>query len=161
MLTLIALPGGLCFNDDKCCCLLITFLNFQVASIFIRTFSMTNQRQKIFKLAKGYYKKAKNCYTVAVNRVEKGLQHAYYGRKVKKRNFRKLWIRNINASTTEIGVKYSQFMHGLVLSNVSVNRKMIADLARNEPLSMRSLISLSVLARQALSDKIRPKKVFF
>lgn len=78
------------------------------------------------------------------------MRHAYLARKVKKRNFRRQWIQNINASTTEFGIKYHQFMNGLVLSRCELNRKMLAELAKNEPLSMRSIIALSTHARKAL-----------
>jgi large subunit ribosomal protein L20 len=119
---------------------------------------MTNRKDKIFKIAKGYYKKAKNCYRTALNRVEKGLQHAYKGRKVKKRDWRSQWIKNINAATNDVGVKYSQFMYGLTLSKSALNRKVLAEIAKTEPLSMRTLIALSTNSRKALAQQIRPLK---
>jgi large subunit ribosomal protein L20 len=115
-------------------------------------------KAKYFKLAKGYYGRAKNVWKSTKPRVEKALQHSYRGRKEKKRTNRQLWITNINAACLQFGVKYSQFMHGLALSGCQLNRKMLAELAQNEPLSMRSVIALSTEARKALAEATIPKK---
>lgn len=86
--------------------------------------------------------------TIIIIIVEHGLQHAYKGRKQKKRDYRALWIQNIKASTQEFGIKYHQFMYGLALSGCQLNRKMLSELAQTEPLSMRSVVELSNQARR-------------
>jgi large subunit ribosomal protein L20 len=96
--------------------------------------------EKILKLAKGFRGRAKNTIRTARNRVEKGLQYAYRDRRAKKRDFRAEWIQQINAAAREHGVKYGEFMHGLKEENIDVNRKMLADLAQNEPFSFKALV---------------------
>jgi len=98
---------------------------------------------KIFKLAKGFRGRAKNCKSIARERVEKALEHSFVGRKLKKRQFRSLWITRINAGVTQYGLTYSRFMHGLVLANIKLDRKIIADLCVNEPYSFKTLVSRS------------------
>mgnify|MGYP000114120334 CR=1 FL=1 len=88
--------------------------------------------EKIFKLAKGFRGRAKNTIRAARNRVEKALQYQYRDRKAKKREFRELWIQQINAATREHGVRYGEFMHGLKQDNVVVDRKILAELAQGE-----------------------------
>ena len=90
------------------------------------------RHKKILKLAKGYRGRAKNCYRTAVGRVEKGLQYAYRDRKAKKRTFRGLWIQRINAAAREHGMTYSQFMHGLSLTGLMLDRKVLADIAARD-----------------------------
>ena len=102
--------------------------------------SRTMRAEKIFKLAKGFRGRAKNTIRAARNRVEKALQYSYRDRKAKKRDFRELWIQQINAATREHGVKYSEFMHGLKEENVAVDRKILAELARTEPYSFKALV---------------------
>ena len=99
------------------------------------------RRKKILKQAKGFYGKRKNVYTVAKNVLEKGLQYRYVGRKLKKREYRSLWIVRINAAVREQGLSYSQFIHKLNEKGVSLDRKVLADLAMNEPESFKSLIA--------------------
>ena len=99
------------------------------------------RRKKILKQAKGYYGKRKNVYTVAKNIVEKGLTYSYVGRKLKKREYRGLWIARINAAVREEGMKYSEFMHALTNKGIEVNRKVLADMAMNEPASFKSLVA--------------------
>ncbi len=89
------------------------------------------RRKKILKLAKGYFGRKKNVWTVAKNQVEKSLQYAYIGRKLKKRNFRKLWIQRINAGARLLGMNYSILIHKLKTANIQLNRKVLADLAMN------------------------------
>eukprot|EP01080_Neovahlkampfia_damariscottae_P011909 gene11909-5314_t len=113
--------------------------------------------EKYLEIAKGYTGKSKNRIKAAIGRVEKGLQHAYRHRKTKKRDNRSIWIQNINASTLQFGVKYSQFMYGLVLSGSQLNRKMLAELAKTEPLSMKSILELSNSARKALAASKKPR----
>lgn len=98
------------------------------------------RRKKILKLAKGYWGRRKNVYTVAKNAVEKGLVYAYTGRKQKKRNFRALWIQRINAAARQHGMSYSQFMGKLHANNVELNRKTLAELAMNNPEAFQAVI---------------------
>jgi large subunit ribosomal protein L20 len=98
------------------------------------------RRKRILKAAKGYYGKRKNVYTVAKNVMEKGLTYSYVGRKNKKREYRTLWIARINAAVREEGMTYSQFINKLNEKKIGLNRKVLADLAMNEPESFKSLI---------------------
>lgn len=91
--------------------------------------TIKQRHKKILKLAKGYRGRAKNCYTPALQRVEKALQYAYRDRRNRKRDLRRLWICRINAAAREHGLTYSQFMHGMVLAGIDVNRKILAELA--------------------------------
>ena len=99
-----------------------------------------NRRKKIMKMAKGYYGRRKNVWTVAKNAVEKGLQYAYTGRKLKKRNFRSLWIQRINAGARQHGMSYSVFMGKLKAADIELNRKVLADLAMNHPEAFKAVI---------------------
>lgn len=99
------------------------------------------RRKKILKQAKGFYGKRKNVYTVAKNVVEKGLGYKYVGRKLKKRDYRTLWIARINAAVREEGLSYSVFMHKLNEKGITLNRKVLADLAMNEPESFKQLVA--------------------
>lgn len=98
------------------------------------------RRKRMLKLAKGYWGKRKNVWTVAKNAVEKGLQYAYRDRKVKKRNFRALWIQRIGAATRMYGLSYSQFMGKLTASSLNLNRKTLADLAMNNPAAFQEVV---------------------
>src|ERR1051325_11088887 len=89
------------------------------------------RRKGILKQAKGFYGKRKNVYTVAKNIVEKGMTYSYVGRKLKKREYRTLWIARINAAVREEGLTYSEFIHALSVKGIGLDRKMLADLARN------------------------------
>jgi large subunit ribosomal protein L20 len=97
------------------------------------------KRARVFKLAKGYYGRSKNCFTIAVNRVQKGLLYAYRGRKLKKRLFRQLWITQTSAACRQHGLYYSEFIYGLQKENIKLNRKMLALLAITEPYSFWAL----------------------
>lgn len=99
------------------------------------------RRKKVLKLAKGNYGSRKNVWTVAKNTVEKGLQYAYRDRKTKKRNFRGLWIQRINAAARTHGMSYSQFMGKIHASNVDINRKVLADLAMNNPAAFEAILN--------------------
>jgi large subunit ribosomal protein L20 len=92
------------------------------------------------KLAKGYFGRRKNVWTVAKNAVEKALVYAYRDRRNKKRNFRALWITRINAGARMHGLSYSQFMGALKKNNVDLNRKVLADLAMNEPEAFKAIV---------------------
>jgi large subunit ribosomal protein L20 len=98
------------------------------------------RRKRIMKQAKGFYGKRKNVYTVAKNVLEKGLQYRYVGRKLKKREYRALWIARINAAVRPEGLTYSEFIHKLNQKGVTLDRKMLADLAMNEPETFKSLV---------------------
>lgn len=87
------------------------------------------RHKKILKLAKGYRGRSKNCYRIAIERVEKGLQYAYRDRRNKKRDFRKLWIVRINAAARLNELSYSQFINGLKLASIDLDRKVLADIA--------------------------------
>jgi large subunit ribosomal protein L20 len=87
------------------------------------------RHKKIIKLAKGYRGRAKNCFRVAIEKVEKGLQYAYRDRRNKKRDFRVLWIQRINAAVREQNLVYSQFIKGIKLVGIELNRKMLSELA--------------------------------
>ena len=99
------------------------------------------RRKRVLKRAKGYYGKRKNVYTVAKNVVEKGQTYAYVGRKLKKREYRALWIARINAAVREEGMTYSEFIHKLNQKGIGLDRKILADLAMNEPESFKKLIA--------------------
>jgi large subunit ribosomal protein L20 len=99
------------------------------------------RRKRILKQAKGFYGKRKNVYTVAKNVLEKGLGYKYVGRKLKKRSYRGLWIARINAAVREEGLSYSVFMHKLSEKGITLNRKVLADLAMNQPESFKSLVA--------------------
>lgn len=99
------------------------------------------RRKKILKQAKGYYGKRKNVYTVAKNLVEKGMTYSYVGRKLKKREYRQLWIARINAAVREEGLTYSQFINLLNKKGIGLDRKVLADLAMNNPESFKGLIA--------------------
>ncbi len=91
------------------------------------------RHKKILKMAKGYRGRAKNCFRIAIEKVEKALRYAYRDRRTKKRDFRALWIQRINAAVREHGLIYSRFINGLKIANIDIDRKILADLAVNEP----------------------------
>lgn len=99
------------------------------------------RRKRILKQAKGFYGKRKNVYTVAKNVLEKGLQYRYVGRKLKKREYRALWIARINAGVRAEGLTYSVFMDKLTKKGITLDRKMLADLAMNEPDTFKLLVA--------------------
>jgi len=98
------------------------------------------RRKKILKLAKGYYGSRSKVYTSAKNTVEKGLQYAYRDRKTKKREFRALWIQRINAGARQQGLSYSVLIGKLNAKNIGLNRKVLADLALNNPDAFKAVI---------------------
>ena len=99
------------------------------------------RRKKILKLAKGYRGTKSKLYRSAKESVERGLNFAYTGRKLKKRDFRSLWIVRIGAAARVNGLNYSQFMHGLKLAGIELDRKVLADLAANEPDAFKEVAS--------------------
>lgn len=98
------------------------------------------RHKKVVDKAAGYYGRRKNVFRVAVQAVEKAQQYAYRDRKVRKRDFRQLWITRINAATRAHGINYSRFMQGLKLANIEVNRKMLAELAVNDEAAFVQLV---------------------
>ena len=98
------------------------------------------RRKKIIKLAKGYFGRRKNVWTIAKNAVEKAMQYSYRDRKTKKRNFRALWITRINAASRLYGMSYSQFMGKIKSIKIDLNRKVIADLAMNNPEAFKAIV---------------------
>jgi large subunit ribosomal protein L20 len=99
------------------------------------------RRKKILAQTKGYWGSDKNVYTVAKNIYEKGLTYAYRDRRTKKRNFRALWIERINAATREHDMSYSELMGKLKKKNIILNRKVLADLALNNPEAFEAVIN--------------------
>ena len=99
------------------------------------------RRKRILKQAKGFYGKRKNVYTVAKNVLEKGLTYRYVGRKLKKREYRALWIARINAGVRAEGLTYSRFIHLLNEKGITLDRKVLADIAMNAPETFKQLIA--------------------
>lgn len=110
------------------------------------------RHKKILKLAKGYRGRAKNCYRIAIQRVEKALQYAYRDRRTKKRDLRALWIQRINAATRTQGLAYSKFINGLKLANIDLDRKVLSDLAIREPEAFAKIVEK---AKKALETKAK------
>jgi large subunit ribosomal protein L20 len=108
------------------------------------------RHKKVLKMAKGYRGRAKNCYRVAIEKVEKGLRYAYRDRRNKKRTFRSLWIQRINAGVRSHDMVYSQFINGLMKAGIEVDRKVLSDLAIHEPAAFAALVAKS---KAALAQK--------
>ena len=106
----------------------------------VNSVASRNRRKKILKAAKGYFGRRKNVYTVAKNAVEKGLLYAYRDRKNNKRNFRSLWITRINAAARLHGMSYSQFIGKVKANQIELNRKVLADLAVNNPQAFKAVV---------------------
>ena len=101
------------------------------------------KHKKVLKLAKGFIGSRSKLYRPANTFVMKALKNAYIGRKLKKRDFRKLWIQRINAAARMNGISYSRLMNGLKLAGVEVNRKMLSEIAINDPKSFAELVELA------------------
>jgi len=99
------------------------------------------RRKKVMKLAKGYFGRRKNVWTVAKNAVEKALVYAYTHRRTKKREFRRLWIARINAAVRQHGLSYSVFINLLLKKNIKLNRKVLADLAMNDAKAFEAIVN--------------------
>ena len=106
----------------------------------VNSVASRKRRKKILKAAKGYFGRRKNVYTVAKNAVERAMQYAYRDRKNNKRNFRSLWIMRINAGVRQYGMSYSQFMGKVKANNIELNRKVLADLAMNNPEAFKAIV---------------------
>ena len=98
------------------------------------------KRKRILKLTRGYFGARKNVWTVAKNTWEKGLTYAYRDRRNKKRNFRSLWIQRINAAARQAGMSYSVLMGNLAKAGIEINRKVLADLAMNNPEAFKAIV---------------------
>lgn len=98
------------------------------------------RKKRVFKQVKGFYGRRKNTITSANAAADRSLQHNYIGRKLKKRNFRALWIQRINAACREHGLTYSRFIAGLAKAGIEVDRKVLADLAVREPQAFKALV---------------------
>ena len=107
------------------------------------------RHKKVLKLAKGYRGRSSTAYRIAIERVEKGLQYAYRDRRNRKRDFRALWIQRINAGAREHGLTYSQFMHGIKLAGLDLDRKVLSDLAIREPAAFAQLVEQAKAALSA------------
>jgi large subunit ribosomal protein L20 len=107
------------------------------------------RHKKILKMAKGYRGRAKNCFRVAVEKVEKGLRYQYRDRRARKRNFRALWIQRINAAAREHGLVYSQFINGLNKAGVTIDRKVLADIAVKDATMFKALADQASAALKA------------
>lgn len=107
------------------------------------------RHKKILEMAKGYRGRSHTCYRIARERVEKALQYAYRDRRVKKRTFRSLWIQRINAAVRESGMTYASFMNGIHKAHIEIDRKVMAEMAVNEPQSFRFLVES---AKKALAE---------
>ena len=97
------------------------------------------RHRKVISKAKGYYGRRKNTFRIAIQAVEKAGQYAYRDRRVRKRNFRALWIQRINAAAREAGITYARFINGLSRAGIEVDRKVLADLAVKEPEAFKAL----------------------
>jgi len=107
-------------------------------------------RKKVLALAKGYFLTKSKLYRAAMEAVDRGLKFAYIGRKIKKRDYRSLWIVRINASCRAAGLSYSKFMHGLKAAGMDLNRKVLAEIAMHDEVAFRNLAEL---AKSALAVK--------
>ncbi|HPJ02061.1 MAG TPA: 50S ribosomal protein L20 [Candidatus Limiplasma sp.] len=105
-----------------------------------RALNAHKKRRKVFKLAKGYFGAKSRQYRAATEQVARSLRYAYIGRKMRKRDFRRLWITRINAAARMNNTTYSQLMHGLKEKEIVINRKMLADIAVNDPDAFATLV---------------------
>ncbi len=111
-----------------------------------RSVSARKKRRKVLDQAKGYRATKNSSYKRAKEQVQRSGQYAYRDRRVRKREFRKLWIVRINAGARENGLSYNQFMHGLQLANVELDRKILADMAVSDPAAFASLVATAKAA---------------
>ena len=108
-----------------------------------RAVNAHKKRRKVLKLAKGYWGSKSKQYRTASEQVRRSLRYAYKGRKLRKRDFRRLWITRINAAARMNGMSYSTFINGLKKQNIEMNRKMLADLAVNDPEGFAKLVEIA------------------
>ena len=110
------------------------------------------KHKKVLKAAKGFYGRRKNTIRIAKQAVEKSLQYAYRDRKVKKRNFRALWVQRINAAVREHGLTYGRFIDGLNKAGIEIDRKVLSDMAIHEPQAFAALVAKAKVALEYLKD---------
>ncbi|NLP29430.1 MAG: 50S ribosomal protein L20 [Clostridia bacterium] len=108
-----------------------------------RAMNARKKHKKILKLAKGYYGGKSKLFKTANESVIRALRNAYVGRKLKKRDFRKLWIARINAASRQNGLSYSRFMNGIKLAGIDINRKMLSEIAINDPKAFADLVQVA------------------
>jgi len=108
-----------------------------------RAVNARKYHKKILKLAKGYYGGKSKLYKTANETVIRALRNAYVGRKLKKRDYRKLWIARINAATRMNGLSYSRFMNGIKIAGIDINRKMLSEIAINDPKAFANLVEIA------------------
>ncbi|HJY48984.1 MAG TPA: 50S ribosomal protein L20 [Stellaceae bacterium] len=111
------------------------------------------RHKKVLELAKGYRGRGSTAYRVAIEKVEKALRYAYRDRRNRKRDFRALWIQRINAGARQHGLTYSQFMHGIKLAGLDLDRKVLSDIAIREPEAFQAI---AVTAQAALAKVPQP-----
>ena len=111
------------------------------------------RHKKVLELAKGYRGRGSTAYRVAIEKVEKALRYAYRDRRNRKRDFRALWIQRINAGARQHGLTYSQFMHGIKLAGLDLDRKVLSDIAIREPEAFQAI---AVTAQAALAKAPQP-----
>ena len=99
------------------------------------------RHKKVINLSKGFVGRSKNCFRSAIERLEKSMQYAYRDRRIKKRDFRRLWIVRINAAVREHGLKYSQFVYGLSKANINIDRKVLSELAINDKAAFAEIVN--------------------
>jgi large subunit ribosomal protein L20 len=107
----------------------------------VNSVAARNRKRKILKAARGYFGARSKVFTVAKNAVDHAMAYAYIGRKLKKRAFRRLWIARINAGVRPLGLSYSVFIHKLKTANIDLNRKVLADLALNNPEAFATVVN--------------------
>lgn len=111
-----------------------------------RAVNAVKKRRKIFKLSKGYFGSKSRSYRIARQAVMKSQMYAYIGRRLKKRDFRSLWIARINAAARINGLSYSKLMHGLKVCGINLNRKVLADIAVNDADAFKALVQKATVA---------------
>ena len=110
------------------------------------------KHKKVLKAAKGFYGRRKNTIRIAKQAVEKSMQYAYRDRKVRKRNFRALWVQRINAGVREHGLTYARFIDGLNKAGIEIDRKVLSDMAIHEPQAFEALVGKAKVALEYLKD---------
>ena len=108
-----------------------------------RAVNAVKKRRKVLKLAKGYYGAKSKQYRAASQQVMKSLAYAYVGRKLKKRDFRKLWIARVNAAARAEGISYSKLIAGLIKAGVALNRKMLSEIAIHDPAGFKTIVEIA------------------
>src|SRR6201996_1968716 len=114
-----------------------------------RSTKRADRRRKILKRASGYFLTKSKLYRAAQEAVERGLKFAYTGRKIKKRDYRSLWIVRINAACREAGISYSKFLHGVKIAGLDLNRKVLADIALHDDAAFKSLVQSAKTALES------------